>query len=106
MRFILNDLAQLINDITNPSTIMAIIAISGVFWRMFKYFSKKMDEHYAKLEVMLLRTELLQAIEHDYGIENVSQVYDLYHKAGGNSYGTTRYEQYLKEKEEKSEDLK
>ncbi|MEX5279545.1 hypothetical protein RO490_07905 [Lactococcus petauri] len=47
----------------------------------------------------LKRIELLQAINHDYGLQIVSGIFDEYEALGGNHYAHDRFEKYKKEKE-------
>ena len=84
-------------------TVVSIIIGSG-----YRILNKKQELRDKAQEDQLLimrqeikRIELSQAINHDYGLQIVSGIFDEYTALGGNHYAHEIYEKYKKEKEEK-----
>lgn len=61
---------------------------------------KEMKNRVDNNTVVTLRLECLNAIEHDYGEEIVSNIYDRYKDAGGNSYVQHKVDKYLEDTKE------
>ena len=85
-----------------------IVICSGIIGFGYRQLNKKQDERDKNQENQLLvmrqeikRIELSQAINHDYGMQIVSSIFDEYVAMGGNHYAHELYEKYKKEKEEK-----
>lgn len=52
-----------------------------------------------KMEIVVKRIELNQAIDHDFGVEIVGELLDEYRAMGGNSYMIKKSDKYFREKE-------
>lgn len=84
-------------DIINnwPALVTVSIIVSWVYRRI----SKNQQRQLKDIQMHLKRIELLQSINHDYGLQIVSGIFDEYEALGGNHYAHDRFEKYKKEKE-------
>lgn len=60
---------------------------------------KEQKKQLHKLEIVVKRIELNQAIDHDFGVEIVGELLDEYRELGGNSYMIKKSDKYFREKE-------
>lgn len=60
---------------------------------------KEQKKQLHKLEIVVKRIELNQAIDHDFGSEIVGELLDEYREMGGNSYMIKKSDKYFREKE-------
>lgn len=60
---------------------------------------KEQKSQLHKLEIVVKRIELNQAIDHDFGVEIVGELLDEYREMGGNSYMIKKSDKYFREKE-------
>lgn len=117
-----HELFKLIDSLTDDVTIVAIItAIASVVtvrmnvrrsmtdqtFKLEKQF-EKLDEKLIKVreenqdqKVQLLRIQLQHAIEHNYGMKVVGEIYRKYRLEGGNSYMEDIVNQYFVREEKK-----
>lgn len=85
-------------DIVENWTALAIVSIIlGWFYRTL---SKRQQSQLNDIQMHIKRIELLQAINHDYGLQVVSGIFDEYEALGGNHYAHEQFEQYKKIKME------
>lgn len=77
----------------------ALVIVSGILSWVFRRFSKKQEEQLKLIRIEIKRVELMQAIDHDYGLRIASGILDEYVAMGGNHYAHEIYERYKKEKE-------
>ncbi|MBR8674088.1 hypothetical protein GRR92_06335 [Lactococcus lactis subsp. lactis] len=77
----------------------ALLIISGIFGWMYRKMTKKQEEQLRILLVVIKRVELGEAINHDYGLQIVSGIFDEYTALGGNHYAHEIYERYKVGKE-------
>lgn len=77
----------------------ALLIVSGILSWVFRGFSKKQEEQLKIIRIEIKRVELMQAIDHDYGLRIASSILDEYVAMGGNHYAHEIYERYKKEKE-------
>lgn len=106
MENVIKDVISVIRDIINYWP--AIVSASGIVALGFRQINKRQDqrdraqEDSMKLMIIeIKRIELSQAINHDYGLQIVSSIFDEYVALGGNHYAHEIYDKYKKEKEEK-----
>lgn len=90
----------LLVDVLNNLASIAIV--SGFFIWLFTRFVKKMnekqDQQLSELRKDLKRVELMQSINHDFGLKVVGDIFDEYVALGGNHYAHEMYRNYVKEK--------
>lgn len=85
-------------DVIENWTALAIVSIIlGWFYRTL---SKRQQSQLNDIQMHIKRIELLQAINHDYGLQVVSGIFDEYEALGGNHYAHEQFEQYKKMKME------
>lgn len=85
-------------DVIENWTALAIVSIIlGWFYRTL---SKRQQSQLNDIQMHIKRIELLQAINHDYGLQVVSGIFDEYEALGGNHYAHEQFEQYKKMKKE------
>ncbi|WP_339000202.1 hypothetical protein VNN37_00540 [Lactococcus garvieae] len=85
-------------DVVENWTALAIVSIIlGWFYRTL---SKRQQSQLNDIQMHIKRIELLQAINHDYGLQVVSGIFDEYEALGGNHYAHEQFEQYKKMKTE------
>lgn len=60
---------------------------------------KEQKSQLHKMEIVVKRIELNQAIDHDFGVEIVGELLDEYRELGGNSYMIKKSDKYFREKE-------
>ncbi|MDM5146146.1 hypothetical protein ICE98_03283 [Lactococcus lactis] len=60
----------------------ALLIISGIFGWMYRRMTKKQEEQLKILLVVIKRVELGEAINHDYGLQIVSGIFDEYTALG------------------------
>lgn len=85
-------------DVVENWTALAIVSIIlGWFYRTL---SKRQQSQLNDIQMHIKRIELLQAINHDYGLQVVSGIFDEYEALGGNHYAHEQFEQYKKMKME------
>lgn len=85
-------------DVIENWTALAIVSIIlGWFYRTL---SKRQQSQLDDIQMHIKRIELLQAINHDYGLQVVSGIFDDYEALGGNHYAHEQFEQYKKMKTE------
>ncbi|OJH46658.1 hypothetical protein [Lactococcus lactis] len=84
----------------------AITVVSIIIGSGYRILNKKQELRDKAQEDQLLimrqeikRIELSQAINHDYGLQIVSSIFDEYTSLDGNHYAHEIYEKYKKEKE-------
>lgn len=77
----------------------ALLIISGIFGWMYRRMTKKQEEQLKILLIVIKRVELGEAINHDYGLQIVSGIFDEYTALGGNHYAHEIYERYKEGKE-------
>ena len=77
----------------------ALLIVSGIFGWMYRRMTKKQEEQLRILLVVIKRVELGEAINHDYGLQIVSGIFDEYTALGGNHYAHEIYESYKEGKE-------
>ena len=106
MENVIKDVISVIRYIINHWP--EIVSASGIVALGFRQIHKRKDQRdRAQEETMKLmrieikRIELSQAINHDYGLQIVSSIFDEYVSLGGNHYAHEIYDKYKKEKEEK-----
>lgn len=106
MENVIKDVISVIRDIINYWP--AIVSASGIFALGFRQINKRQDqrdraqeESMKLMRIEIKRIELSQAINHDYGLQIVSSIFDEYVSMGGNHYAHEIYDKYKKEKEEK-----
>lgn len=106
MENVINDVISVIRDIINYWP--AIVSASGIVALGFRQINKRQDQRDRAQEdsmklmrIEIKRIELSQAINHDYGLQIVSSIFDEYVAIGGNHYAHEIYDKYKKEKEEK-----
>lgn len=78
---------------------LAITIISGLFSWLYRRMGKRQESQLKSIQIEIKRIELSQAINHDYGLQIVSGIFDEYTALGGNHYAHEIYERYKKEKE-------
>lgn len=76
-----------------------LVIISIIVGWLYRRVSKKQQSQLKDIQMHIKRIELLQAINHDYGLQVVGGIFDEYEALGGNHYAHDRFEQYKKEKE-------
>ena len=106
MENVIKDVISVIGDIINYWP--AIVSASGIVALGFRQINKRQDQRDRAQEdsmklmrIEIKRIELSQAINHDYGLQIVSSIFDEYVSMGGNHYAHEIYDKYKKEKEEK-----
>lgn len=106
MENVIKDVIIVICDIINYWP--AIVTASGIVALGFRQINKRQDQRDRAQEdsmklmrIEIKRIELSQAINHDYGLQIVSSIFDEYVSMGGNHYAHEIYDKYKKEKEEK-----
>ena len=106
MENVIKDVISVIRDIINYWP--AIVSASGIVALLFRQINKRQDQRDRTQEdsmklmrIEIKRIELSQAINHDYGLQIVSSIFDEYVAIGGNHYAHEIYDKYKKEKEEK-----
>ncbi len=78
----------------------ALVIVSGVLSWFYRRFSKQQQSQLNDIQMHIKRIELLQAINHDYGLQVVGGIFDEYEALGGNHYAHDQFEQYKKMKME------
>lgn len=59
---------------------------------------KEQKKQLHKMEIVVKRIELNQAIDHDFGPEIVGELINEYYEMGGNSYMSEKAKKYFREK--------
>lgn len=83
----------------------SIVVIFGIVSGVGKYILKILRSELYAMHMNVKRIELTQAIDHDYPLEVVCQIYDDYVALGGNSYAKTLFEEYKEKKENEQNKL-
>ncbi len=78
----------------------ALVIVSGVLSWFYRRFSKQQQSQLNDIQMHIKRIELLQAINHDYGLQVVGGIFDEYEALGGNHYAHDQFERYKKIKME------
>ncbi|MFK4946595.1 hypothetical protein ACI1TZ_00115 [Lactococcus formosensis subsp. formosensis] len=81
----------------NWSYLVIIFIIVSWFYRRM---AKRQQSQLKDIQMHIKRIELLQAINHDYGLQVVGGIFDEYEALGGNHYAHDQFEQYKKMKME------
>lgn len=80
----------------------ALLVISGLLSWSYRRFLKRQHLQFKEIQVHIKRIEVLQAIDHDYGLQIVSALFDEYEELGGNHYLHAQFEKYKKMKMEET----
>lgn len=86
-------------DVLENWAYLGIISIL-VSW-LYRRISKNQQKQLKDIQMHIKRIELLQAINHDYGLQVVGGIFDEYEALGGNHYAHDQFEQYKQKKMEK-----
>lgn len=78
----------------------AVVIVSGFVSWFYRRFTKQQRCQLKDIQMHIKRIELLQAINHDYGLQVVGGIFDEYEALGGNHYAHDQFEQYKKMKME------
>ncbi|WP_270265201.1 hypothetical protein [Lactococcus formosensis] len=76
----------------------ALVTISIIVSWVYRRISKNQQKQLKDIQMHIKRIELLQAINHDYGLQVVSGIFDEYESLGGNHYAHDCFEKYKKMK--------
>lgn len=76
----------------------SILILFGILSGLAKYFIGSIHKDVKQTSMNVKRLELIRAIDHQYSLEVVCQIYDEYINLGGNSYAQEIFEKYKKEK--------
>lgn len=78
----------------------ALVTVSLILSWLYRRFTKQQKCQLNDIQMHIKRIELLQAINHDYGLQVVGGIFDEYEALGGNHYAHDQFEQYKKKKME------
>ena len=78
----------------------ALVTVTLILSWLYRRFTKKQQCQLNDIQMHIKRIELLQAINHDYGLQVVGGIFDEYEALGGNHYAHDQFEQYKKKKME------
>ena len=77
-----------------------LVIVSILLRWIYRKFTKQQQCQLKDIQMHIKRIELLQAINHDYGLQVVGGIFDEYEALGGNHYAHDQFEQYKKMKME------
>lgn len=75
-----------------------LVIVSLILSWLYRKFTKQQQCQLNDIQIHIKRIELLQAINHDYGLQVVSGIFDEYESLGGNHYAHDCFEKYKKMK--------
>lgn len=100
---------KVFKDVIFPIVQFAVLVSPAFLWvikdnshthKMLDETTEKIDRinlHLMDIEMVAIRNELQQAMDHHLGLDTVGSIYDRYKKAGGNSYMEAEYLNYVKQ---------
>lgn len=88
-------IASVIADDSFDNLILQVVLNLVPIISMQFVFNRKTNKELSKFNKRQLRLELYAAIDHDYGIERVEEIFKDYKNVGGNGRGTRKYMEYI-----------
>lgn len=96
MENLINESGVLIVEVLKNLSAIGILV--GFFSWLHRRFTAHQRKQLEDIQMHIKRLELLQAIDHDYGLQVVGGIFDEYEKLGGNHYAHDLFEDYKRKK--------